>query len=109
MPFGGGVSFLCVLHVVDVVVIVVVVVAAALRKFGRNRISVSGCRKRPKKFEDSYDLDENLTESIAAMKTIISTNIVGSFQTKTARKLANTSRKLHKTFRKTIRAYILEN
>ena len=34
--------------------------------------------KRPKNREDSSDLDENLTESIAAMKTFISKNFVAA-------------------------------
>ena len=44
--------------------------------------------KQPKNHEDSSDLDENLTESIAAMKTIISKII------------RETSRKLREHFRK---------
>ena len=40
------------------------------------------------------DLDDFLTESIAAMKTIISKKFVGSFGGKTQKKLAKTSRKL---------------
>ena len=45
--------------------------------------------KRPKNREDSSDLDENLTESIAAMKTIISKKKIWPFSPKN---LAKTSR-----------------
>ena len=40
--------------------------------------------------EDSSDLDENLTESIAAMKTIISKILFRRFRPKTSRKLRET-------------------
>ena len=43
--------------------------------------------KWPKNREDRSDLDENLTESIAAMKTIISKRFLGRFRRKTSRKL----------------------
>ena len=46
--------------------------------------------KRPKNREDSSDLDENLTESIAAMKTIISKIFFRRFRPKTLRKLRET-------------------
>ena len=72
--------------------------------------------KRPKNREDSSDLDENLTKSIAAMKTIISKIFFGQFSrkncAKTSRKLresvvAGVVRSLHKTSRKQIRDFSL--
>ena len=59
--------------------------------------------KRPKNREDGSDLDENLTESIAAMKTIISKTILGRFRPKTSRNLAKASRKLREKFRENLR------
>ena len=53
-----------------------------MRTGGRRRRNF----KWPKNREDSSDLDENLTETIAAMKTIISKIFWGRFGGKTARK-----------------------
>ena len=50
--------------------------------------------KRPKNREDSSDLDENLTKSIAAMKTIISNFFWGQFSRQNC---AKTSRKLRES------------
>ena len=46
--------------------------------------------KRRKNREDSSDLDDFLTESIAAMKTRISKKLFGPFPSKTSRKLRET-------------------
>ena len=46
--------------------------------------------KRPKNREDGSDLDEKLTESIAAMKTIISKKFVGRFPPKPSRNVRET-------------------